>query len=189
MAGPPEVTPDLVITDAECDAIFARDLAKYEAAVCHALDRPIPQDSFDACVSLCYNIGPAGFGGSTVVRRINAGDLKGAADAFMLWNKPSEIVGRRRSEQQQFMAGLETATHVPAAPAAPTVDPVHAPVAPASQPPLVQPVPAPPPAPKAPVARTAAVGVGIAAVLALGGHFAAGVTDWFHSLYMHLFGG
>lgn len=105
-AGPPAVTPDLVITDAQCDEIFARDLGKYEAAVNGAITRPVSQTSFDALVSLCFNIGPGGFAKSTVVKRINAGDLRGAAEAILMWNKPPEIMGRRRSEYQQFLSGL-----------------------------------------------------------------------------------
>ncbi len=101
-AGPPEVTPGLTITDAECDAIFARDLASYESAVDKAVVVPVEQHEFDALVSLCYNIGEAGLARSTVVRRLNAGDRRGAADAFLLWNKPAAILGRRRAERAQF---------------------------------------------------------------------------------------
>lgn len=200
MAGPPEVTPDLVITDAECDAIFARDLAKYEATVNKALNRPIPQDSFDACVSLCYNIGQGGFAGSTVVRRINEGDLKGAAEAFLLWDKPPEIIPRRKSERQQFLAGLETATHVaPPITAAPTVDPVHAP-APASAapslPPLVQAVPAPPAGPGKAAPKVLTPGnIWFAKLAGLTGLASGAIIigqDWlvraFHHI-THLFGG
>jgi GH24 family phage-related lysozyme (muramidase) len=35
----------------------------------------------DACVSLAFNIGGHGFTGSTVVQKINTGDMAGAADA------------------------------------------------------------------------------------------------------------
>lgn len=110
MAGPPEVTPGLTITAAECDEILSRDLIKYEGAVNIALKRPVSQQSFDALVSLCFNIGAGGFSTSTVVKRINAGDLAGAGEAFLLWNKPPEIRSRRRSERDQFVAGLLDAT-------------------------------------------------------------------------------
>jgi lysozyme len=106
MAGPPEVTPGLIISDAECDEIFARDLIKYETAVNDAIDDDVDDltpNQFDACVSLCYNIGPGAFAGSSVVRAINAGDLDAAAADFMKWDKPPEIIGRRRTEMHQFM--------------------------------------------------------------------------------------
>lgn len=105
MAGPPKVTPSLVITDAEIDEIFSRDLKKYEDTVNKVLTKPVSQKQFDALVSLCFNIGQGAFARSTVVRKINAGDYKGAAEAFMLWNKPPEIIGRRRTEKKQFLEG------------------------------------------------------------------------------------
>jgi len=102
-AGPPRVTKGMTITRAECDEIFARDLVKYEDAVDAAVKVPVSQGEFDALVSLCYNIGQGGFKGSTIVKRLNAGDRDGAAAAFMMWRKPKEIIGRRRQEQQQFI--------------------------------------------------------------------------------------
>ena len=84
------------ITAAECEALFETTVARYVAAVNRGLTVPVPQNAFDALVSVCYNIGigraasaapareAAGFLGSTFLRRINAGDLTGARDAI-LW--------------------------------------------------------------------------------------------------------
>lgn len=103
-AGAPRVTPDLTITSEQCDEIFARDIQKYEVTVDAAIRVPVTQNQFDACVSLCYNIGQGRFAKSTVVKRINAGDIQGAADAFLMWNKPTEIMGRRKTERAQFLS-------------------------------------------------------------------------------------
>lgn len=104
-AGPPEVTPGLTITQAQCDQIFARDLGKFEKTVTDSIDDgvSVSDNEFDAMVSLCFNIGQKGFAGSTVVKKLNAGDKPGAAAAFLMWNKPPEILGRRKSEQKQFL--------------------------------------------------------------------------------------
>lgn len=136
-AGPPRVAPGLTLTRAEVDEVFARDLAKYERTVCQAVQIPLAQHEFDALVSLCYNIGQGGFARSTVVRRLNAGDRKGAAAAILMWNKPPEIMGRRRGEYRQFL----------------TPYPAEAPPAPAPPPP-----PAPPPAPEVATAQPARSG-------------------------------
>jgi lysozyme len=104
-AGPPAVTSRLAITAAECDEVFARDIVKYEQAVEKALKVEVTQQEFDALVSLCYNIGPVGFARSSVVKRLNVGNREGAAEAFMMWNKPKEIIGRRSAEMRQFIAG------------------------------------------------------------------------------------
>lgn len=115
-AGPPVVTPGLTITAEECDALFAHDIVKYEKTVNESLNRPVPQVCYDALVSICFNIGQPKFKTSTFLRLINAGAWNDAAEAILLWNKPPEIQGRRRSEYEQFRSGLadlETPVHTP----------------------------------------------------------------------------
>lgn len=85
------------------DAQTARDAVKT------SIQAPMSQNEFDAMVSLAYNIGAAGFRGSTVARLFNAGDKSGAADAFRLWNKSQgavnqTLVGRRESERGLFLS-------------------------------------------------------------------------------------
>lgn len=115
-AGPPEVRSGLSITQAECDEIFSRDLEKYEDAVNRAIKPALAQNQFDACVSLCYNIGPSAFNHSSVVRFINSGEMEAAANAFLMWNKPPEIVGRRKTEVAQFKTPYSLPTPQPPPP-------------------------------------------------------------------------
>jgi lysozyme len=113
-AGPPKVTEGLVITKAEAMDIFTRDLAKYEAAVNKAITEPMTQNQFDAMVSLCYNVGPTGFAHSSIVSKFNAGDIEGAADAFLLYkragNKPNILLARRKRERAIFLGKAPTVT-------------------------------------------------------------------------------
>lgn len=102
-AGPPIPHPGMEITRAQVDEILSRDLGQYESAVNASVRVPLTQGQFDALVSFCFNIGIDGFKGSTVVKLLNKGDYRGAADAFMKWVKPPEIRGRRESERQQFV--------------------------------------------------------------------------------------
>lgn len=95
------VTPGLTLTAAQSDALFSRAAEKYAAPVRAALTRPVPQPFFDACVSLAYNIGAPGFARSSVCRLANAGDLKAAVEAFLMWDKPAEIISRRQGERDQ----------------------------------------------------------------------------------------
>jgi lysozyme len=72
---------------------------------------PMAQHQYDACVSLAYNIGSAGFAGSTVARRLRAGDAAGAGAAFLLWNKAGGkvapvLVRRRAVERACFDHGV-----------------------------------------------------------------------------------
>ena len=77
-----------------------------------------------ALISLTFNIGSGGFLSSTVLRRLNAGNYEGAADAFLMWNKITRngvkerdqgLVNRRERERLLFLTGT-----VPPAPVAGT---------------------------------------------------------------------
>lgn len=68
------------------------------------------QAQFDACCSLAYNIGTVGFAGSTVARKVRAGELGAAANAFLLWCKAGGKVlrglqVRRAAERKLFLEG------------------------------------------------------------------------------------
>lgn len=104
MAGAPLVHPGMTITREQADNILKKDLALFEDAVEGSVKVPMTQGQFDALVSLAFNIGTMGFRKSTVVRRLNAGNYRGAADAFLMWNKPAVLTGRRKSERAQFLA-------------------------------------------------------------------------------------
>ena len=65
----------------------------------------INQNQFNALVSLAYNIGIHGFIKSTVLKLVN----KNPSDpmirqAFMLWTKNKELIGRRKSEVNQYFS-------------------------------------------------------------------------------------
>lgn len=102
-AGPPAPYDGMQISNVECDQILARDLEKFEDAVNASVSLPLTQHQFDACVSLAFNIGIPGFEGSTVVHKLNHGDTQGAADAFLMWNRPADLIKRRQSERAQFL--------------------------------------------------------------------------------------
>ena len=87
----------------EVFATFRRDLPKYEAGVNRAVKVPITQAQFDALVSFHYNTGA--IGRASLVKRLNAGDVAGAAAGFMAWRKPPEIIERRKAEQAMFANG------------------------------------------------------------------------------------
>jgi lysozyme len=110
-----------VITRAEAERLFDADVAKYELIV--SVTTPVAtQAEFDAMVSLAYNIGTAGFAGSTVARLHNARDRAGAADAFRMWNLSDgsvnpNLVARREVERGLYLYGYDyTAPRQPAKP-------------------------------------------------------------------------
>lgn len=101
-AGPPEVHMGLTITADQSDEILMRDLKTFEDILNKALKVPVADHEFDALLSIMFNVGPK-FATSTAIRRLNAGDKAGVPAAIMMWNKPSEIIGRRKSERDQFL--------------------------------------------------------------------------------------
>lgn len=76
-----------LITELQADQHLDIDLDWAEGAVTSALKIGATDNEFAAMVSLCFNVGEAGFRGSTVLRLHNAGDHAGAARAFAMWNK------------------------------------------------------------------------------------------------------
>jgi lysozyme len=93
----------------ECCNLFKQHIVRYEATVNGCLLRSVEQWQFDALVSLCYNIGQTGLMNSTLIKYINAGvALSDIAMAFMMWNRPKEIIGRRTKEKNLYLNGTYT---------------------------------------------------------------------------------
>jgi GH24 family phage-related lysozyme (muramidase) len=67
----------------------------------------VTQNQYDALVSFVYNIGAYHFLFSTCLKDLNAGDLEGAANGILLWNKvagkvSAGLVRRRAAEKALF---------------------------------------------------------------------------------------
>jgi len=91
------------LTDEQVKDLLKSDLKWCSAAVESSVKVPLNQAQFDALYSLCFNIGETNFKKSTVVKRINQNDLKGAADAILMWNKPAVLENRRKREKALFL--------------------------------------------------------------------------------------
>lgn len=82
----PDVREGIYISDKRALELLEKDLDWAEDTVTKVC--PVTSDNeFAALVSLCFNIGAAGFTKSTVARLHNKGDKIGAAKAFGMWNK------------------------------------------------------------------------------------------------------
>lgn len=104
-----DVKPGMTVDQASAERMLRGDLIVAESAVNAAVKVPLTQAQFDALVSLAFNIGAAAFRGSTLVRKINAGDYAGAAAEFPKWNKQAGrvlngLTRRREGERRMFMA-------------------------------------------------------------------------------------
>jgi lysozyme len=96
-----------VITQDRADELLAWELSQKAAEVKRLVTVPLNQGQFDALVSFAYNLGGGNLRESTLLRKLNAGDVVGAAEEFPKWNKAAgrELLGltrRRMSEQRLF---------------------------------------------------------------------------------------
>jgi lysozyme len=112
-AGDPKPSLGMKITLEQAKAILDKDLVQFEKAVNDSVKVPLTQNQYDALVSLAYNIGPSGFKGSTVLRRLNDGNYDGAAEAITWWNKDNGkvikgLVNRRAAERELFLTPDQT---------------------------------------------------------------------------------
>jgi lysozyme len=91
------------LTDDQVKELLKSDLKWCSEAVETSVRVPLTQKQFDALYSLCFNIGETNFKKSTVVKKINENDFKGAADAILMWNKPAVLQKRRERERALFL--------------------------------------------------------------------------------------
>lgn len=104
------VKPGDTITPPRALVRLLADADEYARAVKRCAPVPMYQHEFDAFVSLTYNIGPTAFCGSTLAKKLNAGDYAGACEQILRWNKAggrvlSGLVKRRAAEYRQCMGG------------------------------------------------------------------------------------
>ncbi|WP_353402726.1 lysozyme, partial [Pseudophaeobacter arcticus] len=99
---------------AECDAMLAREILAYEAALDRCLTQPVPVGMKIALVSWTYNVGAGAACKSTLVRKANAGDLTGACNELPRWNRAggrvwAGLVNRRGAERAMCHQALKEA--------------------------------------------------------------------------------
>lgn len=106
----PEVRLGQSLTKDQCTKVLEKDLLGAEAAVKACVKVPVTQDQFDALTSFTFNVGGGALCHSTLVRKLNAGDCKGAAREFPKWSSAGgkQVKGllvRRRREMTSFLKG------------------------------------------------------------------------------------
>lgn len=116
---------DTPITREQADAIFLKDAARFVKSAHFILGswgiKSYTQDQFDALVCLIYNVGPGrrdnikgDVADSTLMERWAKGNIQGAADQFLVWNKGRVngkltalrgLTRRRNAERHLFLTG------------------------------------------------------------------------------------
>jgi len=108
------ITPrqGMTITEAEAEYYLEKMITKLEQIILPKIAAPMNENEKAVFLSLAYNIGPGNFLKSSALRKFNAGDKPGAADAILLWNKETingkrvvnrGLVNRRNKEREIFL--------------------------------------------------------------------------------------
>lgn len=98
-------------TPTECNAQLDRDLARHADGVMACVHVPLTDGQRVAFVDVAYNIGVGAFCDSSMARKANAGDMPGACDSLLLWNKAggkvwAGLVRRRAAERTLCVKGI-----------------------------------------------------------------------------------
>lgn len=98
----------MTIDQPTADRLLRTGVVQFEQAVNQLVKVKITQGQFDALVSFAYNLGTRALSTSTLLKKLNAGDYKGAANEFPRWNKAAGkvmngLVARRAAERELFL--------------------------------------------------------------------------------------
>lgn len=98
---------DKSITVEEAFDLLKSGITKYEDALNKYLKVDIQQTQFDALVSWCYNVGTGWVSKASVIKLLNSSCKESNLlyNALMMFDKPPEIVGRRKKEANLLATG------------------------------------------------------------------------------------
>jgi lysozyme len=96
------------ITREEAELRLRADVQRFADHVAALVTVPLSQNQVDALVSFVYNVGPAAFASSTMLKLINRGLLADAANQFTRWNRGggevlAGLTRRRIAERDLFL--------------------------------------------------------------------------------------
>lgn len=100
------------LSKAECMALLEADLGHAFSVVDRRAQVELPAPTRAALASFVYNVGEGSFARSTLLRKLNAGDLRGACNELSRWvyaggRKLNGLVKRRATERDLCLTGLE----------------------------------------------------------------------------------
>jgi lysozyme len=100
------------ITREQAESLLRGDLVPRAAQLCSLLKVAVNDAQFGALMGLLFNIGAANLAASTLLRKLHAGDVTGAADQFLAWDKArvngvlqalAGLKRRRKAERAMFL--------------------------------------------------------------------------------------
>jgi lysozyme len=99
-------------TKAECERMLGARLLEFEAGVRACLRAPdrLPDGTYAAVLSFSYNVGIGAFCKSTMRRKLDGGDIRGACNELLKWTNARGfrlpgLVKRRQLERELCLKG------------------------------------------------------------------------------------
>lgn len=90
------------LTEVEADRLLRDDLRALAGPALAAVRVPLTQSMIDALACFAFNVGPAAFAGSTLLKKLNAGQYAAAAAELLKWDKARDP----KTGQKVALAGL-----------------------------------------------------------------------------------
>ncbi|MEM8503242.1 MAG: lysozyme [Cyanobacteria bacterium P01_D01_bin.1] len=102
------VRPGQTISEAQAVQFLQEDLTRFEKSINEVVRVAINDNQFSALACFTYNVGSGAFRSSTLLRKLNAGDVRGAADELLRWDKAggrtlAGLTRRRKAERLLFL--------------------------------------------------------------------------------------
>lgn len=115
VAGNPVTENTVAIARDQALALVERDMIQAGREVALDVHVPLTENERAALDDFVYNLGAGNFRASTLLRRLNAGDLAGAADEFLRWDRAggqvlAGLLRRREAERAEFLKPTDGTT-------------------------------------------------------------------------------
>lgn len=106
----PKIGPATVWTQVQADQDLLDRVNSIGGHIDAVVKTPMTDEEKAALVSFIYNVGTGNFDHSTLLAKLNAGDIEGAAQEFPKWNLAAGkvmagLVKRRSGEMAEFLLG------------------------------------------------------------------------------------
>ncbi|EAB1772009.1 lysozyme [Salmonella enterica subsp. enterica] len=97
-----------VINHEQADEFLDSDLRQVESCISKRVTVALNQNQFDALVSFVFNVGRQAFSDSTLLKKLNEGNYRAAADQFTRWVYDNDqfvqgLYNRRVAERDLFL--------------------------------------------------------------------------------------
>lgn len=97
------------ITQPQAEQFLYEDLETVCSTIEKSVKAKINQTQFDALCSFIFDVGASNFINSTLLKKLNAGDINGAGDELIRWNRAAGkvipgLTKRREAERALFLS-------------------------------------------------------------------------------------